>query len=86
MKVLARKCAFSNSDWAGDLDSRKSITGYVLFAARVLIAWWSKLQHTIEASSIKAEYIAAFNAIQECVWVKKEMDKINLITYDIANG
>ena len=68
--------AFSDSDWAGDLDSRKSTTGYVLLAAGGPIAWSSKLQPTIAASSMEAEYMAAFNAIQECVRVKGVMDEI----------
>ena len=58
--------AFSDADWAGDLDSRRSTTGYVVFAAGGPIAWQSKLQTTVAASTMKAEYMAAFSAIQEC--------------------
>ena len=70
--------AFSDADWAGDLDSRRSTTGYVVFAAGGPIAWQSKLQSTVAASTMEAEYMAAFNAIQECVWIKGVMDEIGL--------
>ena len=73
--------AYSDADWAGDHDSRRSTTGYVVFAAGGPIAWQSKLQTTVAASTMEAEYMAAFNAIQECVWVKGVMSEIGF-SYD----
>ena len=70
--------AFSDADWAGDLDSRRSTTGYVLYAAGGPISWQSKLQCTVAASTMEAEYMAAFHAIQECVWVKGVLGEIGL--------
>ena len=56
--------AFSDADWAGDLDSR-------LYAAGCPISWSStKLQSTVAASTMEAEYMVACHVIQECVWVK----------------
>ncbi len=63
--------AYSDVDWAGDLNSRKSTTGYVLYAANGPIAWQSKLQTTIVVSTMEAEYMAAFGAIQELIWTKE---------------
>ena len=68
--------AYSDADWAGDHESRRSSTGYVVFAAGGRIAWQSKLQTTVAASTMEAKYMAAFNAIQECVWVKGVMSEI----------
>ena len=59
--------AFADADWAEDLDSRRSTTGYVVFAAGEPIAWQSKLQSTVAASTMEAKYMAAFNSNQECV-------------------
>ena len=53
----------SDSDWAGDIDTRRSTTGYVVFAAGAPIAWCSKLQTTVAISSMEAEYMAAFFAV-----------------------
>jgi hypothetical protein len=60
----------SDSDWAGDIDTRKSTSGYILFGAGAPIAWMSKLQPVVAISSMEAEYIAAFYALQEIVWTK----------------
>ncbi len=51
--------AYSDADWAGDLDSRKSTTEYVVYTAGGPIAWESKLQTTIAVSTMEAEYMAS---------------------------
>ena len=61
---------YFNADWAGDLDSRRSTTCYVIYAAGGPIAWQSKLKTTIAVSTMEAEYMAAFGAIQELIWTK----------------
>ena len=43
--------AYSDADWAGNLDSRRSTTGYVVYAAGGPIAWQSKLQTTVAVST-----------------------------------
>ncbi len=52
--------AYSDADWGGDLDSRRSTTGYVVYAAIGPIAWQSKLQSTVAVSTMEAEYMATF--------------------------
>jgi hypothetical protein len=66
----------SDSDWAGDIDTRKSTSGYILFGAGAPIAWMSKLQPVVAVSSMEAEYIAAFYALQEIVWTKGLMKEL----------
>ncbi len=68
--------AYSNADWAGDLDARKSTTGYVVYAAGEPIAWQSRLQKTITVSTMDVEHMAAFGAIQELIWTKGVLSKI----------
>ena len=68
----------SDSDWAGDVDTRRSTTGYVVFAAGAPISWCSKLQSTVAISSMEAEYMAAFFAVQEVVWLKGVLSEMDL--------
>jgi len=61
---------YSDSDWAGDTNSMKSTTGYVLFIGNSPILWQSKLQPIVALSSTEAEYIALSSTAQETSWIK----------------
>ena len=56
---------YVDSDYAGDLDSRKSTTGYVFRFAGGLICWKSTLQDVVALSTIEAEYMAMTEAGKE---------------------
>jgi Reverse transcriptase (RNA-dependent DNA polymerase) len=53
---LLRIQAFSDSDWAGNLDDRRSTSGYYIYLGRNLVSWSSKKQPTVSKSSTEAEY------------------------------
>ncbi|XP_042484971.1 secreted RxLR effector protein 161-like [Macadamia integrifolia] len=50
--------AFSDADWAGRVDDRKSTSGGTFFSGQSLVAWHSKKQESISLSIAEAEYIA----------------------------
>ena len=50
--------SFSDSDWAGDKDNRRSINGFIIFLCGVPIVWRSKQQKTVALSSSEAEFVA----------------------------
>jgi len=56
---------YTDSDWAGDKDSRKSVTGYALFLMECPIVWKSRQQDTVALSSSEAEIIACSEAAKE---------------------
>lgn len=62
---------YSDSDWASDLDHRKSTTGYVFCMNGGAISWNSKKQPTVALSSTEAEFMAIVNTIQEGMWLKR---------------
>jgi hypothetical protein len=62
---------FTDSDWAGDPDDRKSTVGYVFSLGSGPITWAYKKQQAISLSSAEAEYRAAVNASQEALWLRQ---------------
>ena len=62
---------FSDADWAGDLDTRRSTSGYVFQIQGNTVSWCSKRQATVSKSSTEAEYTALSGACQEAVWMRR---------------
>ena len=50
---------YTDADWAGDKDSRKSTSGFVTTFAGGAVSWKSKLQKCVALSTTEAEYIAS---------------------------
>jgi hypothetical protein len=63
-------CGYVDSDFAGDLDKRRSTSGYVFTLAGGPISWMSKLQNIVSLSTTEAEYMAASHACKEAIWLK----------------
>jgi hypothetical protein len=61
---------YSDADWAGDIETRRSTSGYVFLLNGGCISWRSKKQRTVALSSTEAEYMALSEATQEAVWLK----------------
>ena len=56
---------FTDSDMAGDIDSRKSTSGYLITFAVGAVAWQSRLQKCVALSTTEAEFIAIIEACKE---------------------
>jgi hypothetical protein len=60
---------YCDSDWAGDKDNRKSISGFMLFFCGVLIMWRSKQQASVSLSSAEAEFVSVGELAKEICFV-----------------
>ena len=69
---------YCDADYAGDLDSRRSTTGYVFTLGGGAISWSSRLQPTVAASTTEAEYMAAAYAIKEGLWLRTLLTELGL--------
>lgn len=69
-------CGFSDSDYGGNLDTRKSTTGYTFRIGTGVVSWCSQSQKCVTLSTTEAEYIAASEATKELVWLKRLLDEI----------
>ena len=61
---------YTDADMAGDLDGRKSTSGYLFTFAGGAVSWQSKLQKCVALSTTEAEYIAVTEAGKELIWIK----------------
>eukprot|EP00253_Pinus_taeda_P022162 PITA_22162 len=62
---------FTDSDWAGGPDDRKSTAGYVFTLGSGPITWACKKQAAISLSSAEAEYRGAVEASKEALWLRQ---------------
>ena len=70
--------AISDSDYAGDPESRKSVSGFIVFVNGCPIAWRSRQQKPTSLSSCESEYYAMTEAATELVYVKQIFDFLDM--------
>ncbi|XP_056687490.1 secreted RxLR effector protein 161-like [Spinacia oleracea] len=61
---------FCDSDYGGDLDDRKSTSGYVFTLGGTAVSWKSTLQDVVALSTTKVEFMAITEAFKEAKWLK----------------
>lgn len=70
--------AYVDADWAGDVETRRSTTGFIFKLGGGLISWGSRKQSNITLSSTEAEYVALSEACSEFKWIKMLLGDLNL--------
>lgn len=74
---------YSDSDYAGDVDSRRSKSGYVYFMGNGPILWKTARQHAVTLSSTEAEYYSPTEAAKEAKWHQTLLDELQYTGADI---
>ncbi|KAG9442249.1 hypothetical protein H6P81_018103 [Aristolochia fimbriata] len=72
-----RLVGYVDSDYAGDLDRRRSLTGYVFTLENCAISWKATLQHVVALSTTEAEYMAVTEAVKEAIWLQGLYRELN---------
>ncbi|KAG8480261.1 hypothetical protein CXB51_024850 [Gossypium anomalum] len=68
---------YVDADFTGDLDRRRSLTGYVFTIGGCAISWKATLQTTVALSTTEAEYMAITEACKEAIWLKGLFSELN---------
>ena len=70
---------YSDSDFDGCVDSRKSTSGYVFMFASGAVSWRSNKQTLTATSTIEAEFVSCFEATSHGVWLRSFMSGLRVI-------
>ena len=69
---------YVDSDCAGNIDDRRSTTGYVFTLFGGLVCWRSTLQSLVATSTTKVEYMAVAKATKKALWLKRLVKELGL--------
>lgn len=69
--------AYVDSDWGGNIDDRRSCTGFILTLAEGPISWKSKQQKSVALSTMEAEYIALSEVVKEVIYTKRLLNHMD---------
>ncbi|CAO2841169.1 unnamed protein product [Amaranthus hypochondriacus] len=68
--------AYTDADWAGDRDDRKSTSGYFTLVGGNLVTWKSKKQKVVALSSAEAEFRGIAKGVTEVLWLRKLLTEL----------
>ncbi|KAK9681859.1 hypothetical protein RND81_10G032400 [Saponaria officinalis] len=67
---------FCDSDYAGDLDDRRSTSGYVFMLGFAVVSWCSKKQPIVTLSTTEAEFVAAATCASQALWLRNILKEL----------
>jgi len=70
---------YVDADWAGDEQTRVSMSGYVAMMDGAAVAWNARPQEVVAQSSAESEYISMCNGCKETVWLRRLVDGLKVV-------
>lgn len=67
---------YSDADYAGCLETRRSTTGFAFLIAGGVVSWCSKRQNSVSMSTTESEYVAASEAVMELTWLQRLVNEL----------
>jgi hypothetical protein len=75
---------YCDADYAGDVDSRRSTTGFCFLLNGAAVSWSCKLQPTVAVSTAEAEYMSASAAVKEALWLQKLLAEMGMVVSAVS--
>ena len=69
---------YTDSDMASDVNSKKSVSRFLITFTRGAVSWQSKLQKCIALSIIEAEFIVITESCKEALWMRRFLEELGL--------
>ena len=69
-------CAYSDTDWAGDVETSRSTTGYAIFLGNGIVSWLSRRQRRVTLSSTEAEYCGMTETAKQLRWIRNLYEEL----------
>jgi len=69
---------YVDSDYAGDLDRRRSLLGYIFTLCNSAISWKATLQSIVALSTTEAEYNSTTEGVKEAIWLRGLVNELGL--------
>jgi hypothetical protein len=69
---------FTDADWGGCRDTRRSTAGYLFNIGSGAISWQSKRQGVVALSTCEAEFLGQTQATKEAVWLRRLLNELNM--------
>ena len=69
---------YCDSDYTGDRDGSRSLSGYVFTIGGKVVSWRSSLQPVVALSTTEAEYISLTEAVKESIWLRGLLEDIGI--------
>jgi hypothetical protein len=69
---------YTDANFVGDTDDRKSTSGYVFLFGGTAVSWTSKKQNCVAKSTMETEYISCSTTASNAVWIGRFVESLNI--------
>ncbi|XP_062114065.1 secreted RxLR effector protein 161-like [Humulus lupulus] len=77
-KTKRKVGVFTDADWVGSVDDRKSTSGYCTIISRKVVTWKSKKQTVVARSSVEAKCRAMAHGVCKSIWIKRLLGELKI--------